>query len=284
MKVDLSYKKVVIVVALMLLCSGLLIYRYARIGPVPRRISESTKQRVRENYAKYSQLSFVPIDDTVDFRGKMKLAVSAALSTELTEEQKNQLGDFLVEILVSKKTGDFNRYKRSVGLDAQMIENSSIKYFYEHWVHRKVPVGIGAEELAQEMFLFESGYGNGGHRFSDCSFEPNGIRTAYAYRKTTESPDTLAELTDDELHYWLGPVANGLPPFFVPEVSLDEILATEGAIHWIDFQVIVKTKDKDAYPLRIRTWYHPKLKRWVIISVTRHSSLRAAYGSPPLIF
>ncbi|MHC4396272.1 MAG: hypothetical protein ACYS1A_11525 [Planctomycetota bacterium] len=48
--------------------------------------------------------------------------------------------------------------------------------------------------------------------------------------------------------------------------------------------MIVKTKDDDAYPLRTRIWYHPQLKRWVIDSVARQSSLRAAYGSPPLIF
>jgi hypothetical protein len=136
-----------------------------------------------------------------DFREKMKFAVNSAISTGPTQEQKNQLSDFLVEVLVSKKRGDFNRYKRAVGLDAHMIEAYSIQYFYEKWVHRKVPVGIGAEKLAEEMFLFESAYGGGGHRFSDCSFESNGIRIVYVHRKSGEKPDTLAGLTDELLEY-----------------------------------------------------------------------------------
>jgi len=284
MKANLAYKKLAAVVVLLFICFGLLLYRYARIDPIPRRISKYTRETVKKNYARYIQLTFVPIVDTVDFREKMKFAVNSAISTDLAQEQKNQLGDFLVEVLLSKKKCDFNRYKRAVGLDAHMIEAYRIERFYEKWVHRKVPVGIGAEKLAEEMFLFESSYGGGGHRFSACSFESNGIRIVYVHRKSGETPDTLAGLTDEALDYWLGPVANGLPFFFIPEISLDEILATEGAVHWVDFQIIVKTKDDDAYPIRMRIWYHPRLKRWVIDGVSRQSSLRAAYGSPPLIF
>ena len=113
MKANVSYGKLILI-ALVFVFFGLLLYRYVRIDPVPTRVPESTRKTVRENYTKYSKLSFVPIDDTANFREKMNLAINNALSTKLTKELKNQLSAFLVEILVSKKTGNFALWRFGV--------------------------------------------------------------------------------------------------------------------------------------------------------------------------
>jgi len=275
---------VIAVGAIGVICLGLLLYRHSHLDPIPKRIPESSRQRVRENYAQYMQLPFVQISDASAFRERMQEAIESSIRNGVGQERARQVADFLAEVLLSKATGDLERYKRAVGVRARAADPGGVDWFYTKWIHRQVPTGKTPEDLAEEMFTFESNFRKGRNRLAACSLTPKGIRVVCCKRKAAEDPNTLGDLSEEELHYWLGPVANGLAPQFRPEVLLEEILADGTVVDWVDMLLVVKTRDDDAYPLRVRTWYHPQLDRWILESMAQQSSLRAAFGCPPLVY
>lgn len=195
------------------------------------------------------------------------------------------MADFLAEVLLSKGAGDFDRYIKCCKLQAHFIPSNEIVYFYRTWFNQDPPDIEDAYEIAKEMFILETRYKGGKHLFAGCSFDEKAIRMqCVRVEDVSVKIDTTKELSDDEARYWLGPIANGSYRFFVPEVSIEDVVRKYGSVLWVDFQIIVKTRDEDMYPLRIRLWHHPDMNQWIIDAVTRQSTIRGAASSPSLVF
>jgi hypothetical protein len=240
---------------------------------------------VQENLKEYLKLSFTPVSDTVICKGNIENIISQKNITTLGQKEKDKLAEFFTELLVSKSSGDFKRYKRTLGtgIKATIRGNlANLEQYYRRWMNKDLPSHANAEQIAKETFLFENSYEEGGTRLTHCSFDVNGIRLRHAKCDSPINlPNTTRSMSDDEGQYWLGPIVVSANVLYRPVPSLQSVLSQETSVEWIDFFIIVKTQNDDTFPLRIRCWYHPKLKHWVVAGVDKQSSIKAA-NSPPM--
>jgi hypothetical protein len=258
-----------------------IIWKYKNSPPVDISISASTQKIVEDNYSQYAKLSYVDFGKEQEVICEFRNAIARQQTDEIDDPLKRTLADFLAEVLLSKGAGDFDRYKQCIQLNTRLIPSNDVEYFYQTWFHREPPTVKNAYELAQEMYTLETQYNDGKHLPVACSFEKAAIRMrCIRVHDVNTKIDTLGGLSEDELRYWFGPIANGSYIFFVPDVPIEEAVKNHGSVIWVDFQIIIKTRDEDMYPLRIRLWYHPDMSRWIIDTVTRQSTIKGAMLSP----
>lgn len=248
-------------------------------------VSESTRMCVEKNIQQYSELSFVPITDSESLKKNIDKSIIVK-APNFPKQMRLSLSDFLAELLVGKSRGDYDAYKKAIGpnINAFIINEVEVRNFYQNWLKKDFPRHKKPEEVAHEMFLFESNYDDGNGRFNAFSFDEKGCRFAYSKIESSGiTPNTLEGIPEDELLYWFGPIVNRSNILFAPEVSMDDVLKRDGYAYWFDFQIITKTRGGDMYPLRILGWYNSSINWWALKGVFRQSSVIASY-SPPLLF
>lgn len=239
----------------------------------------------------YRRVPMVPISTDVSaFKEILKPAVLYALSAdsynhpELTALSDESFDEMVSMVALVAANGN--------GMPSQEYDTyvANLELVVPEFLFSGYQEKLGAQPSPEKVrAVYEEAYRTarqgtaGEYKLTAITLDPDNIRAAFRRTTIQESGATLmSRLADTEKDYFRGYHGDMSYIFHLP-ADFYQLKVSRSKLLFFEITFIVKDSYGDAYPLWMKLFFDPHLKRWCIGSVQRMVSVPAT-NRPPLVF